>query len=69
MLISHRGVVHLVEVRVEAVAVHELIVGTDLDDLPHVQHHDLVGAPDGGQPMGDYDGSSTLQELFEAQIG
>ena len=48
----HQGAV---EVGVEAAGQQELVVRALLDDVAVVEHEDLVGRHDGGQPVGDHE--------------
>src|SRR5882672_10923393 len=41
---------------VQAPAAQEIVVAALLDHAALVQHHDLVGGADGGEPMRDHDG-------------
>ena len=36
-----------------------------LDDLPPVQHNDLVSIYNGAQPVGNYHDGSVLEEIFQ----
>src|SRR5699024_5753568 len=61
-----RGAVALVpEVRVPAVEVDELLVGAPLDDPAPVEEQDLIGVPDGRQPMRDHQDRLVARELAD----
>ena len=54
--------VHLVEVRIEAAALHQGLMGALLDDLAVIEHDDLVGPANGRKPVGDDHGRAAAQQ-------
>src|SRR5438309_8240469 len=59
------GRLALPQLGVEAAFVEELIMGAALDDLPLVEHDDLVGFDDGRKPVGDHDRRPAFGDLVE----
>ena len=54
-----------VELGVDAVAGHQLVVGAVFGDDAAGEDDDLVGVADGAEPMGDGDDGLAFHELFE----
>jgi hypothetical protein len=46
----------------------QLVVGALLHDASVVEHHDVAGAADRGQPVGDDDGRAPRQEAAQALL-
>ena len=57
---------HFVQALVDAAVAHQFLVRADFGDAPAVQHHDLVGAADGGKPMRDHDHGAVLHQILQA---
>jgi hypothetical protein len=43
--------------------VHQLGMGTGLDDFPVMEHDDIIGDPGGAEPVSDDDGSAILGQV------
>ena len=62
------GVVHVVQVGVEAVAVEELIVRALLDQLALTEHDNLVGPANGREAVRDDDSRPALEEAPQGKL-
>ena len=59
---------HFVIVRVDSAFFHQLLVGTAFGDVLIIDDDDLVGVPDGGQPVGDGDGGTVFRQLLQTLL-
>src|SRR5436309_7466953 len=57
-----------VEVEVAAALRVQRLVRAALDDAAVLDHQDLVGAPDGREPVGDDEGGAVLHQVGEARL-
>src|ERR1700678_4746033 len=57
-----------VEIVVAAFECVELFVGAALDDLSLFHHQNLVGAPDGGEPVRDHECGAALHEIRKSLL-
>lgn len=46
----------------------ELLMGTDLHNLPLLQNHDPMSLPDGGEPVGDDEGGASLHQPAKCNL-
>ena len=50
---------------VDAVLLHQFIMFAFLNDLSFVDHNDLIGVPDGFQPVRNHDDRLLLRKVFD----
>ena len=48
--------------------VDQFLVRADLADAPFFQHHDLVGAADGGEPVRDHDHGAVRHQIGQRPL-
>ena len=59
---------HIAQATVEAVGLHELVMGADLGYLPAIEHDESVGFAKGRKPMGDREGRAVLDQPFQGRL-
>jgi len=62
------GELQLDKVAVVAAAREQLLVPTDLEDSPVVEHDDLVGVPDRREPVRDHEDGPALDHPLERRL-
>ena len=53
------------ELSVEAALLQQLLVIPLLHQIPIIEHHDSIGATDGGQAVGDHEGGAPFHQALQ----